>query len=55
MLEPPHDDAFPGVEPSRLGFHIALDPVTVGRQNGWELRFDIERTTSTYIKTECEL
>ena len=55
MLEPPHDDAFLGVEPSRLGFHIALDPVTVHRQNGWKPYFDIERTTSTYIKIGCEL
>ena len=55
MLQPSHNDAFPRVEPSRLGFHTALDPVAVGRRNGWKSYYNIERTISTYIKTKCKL
>jgi len=36
MLQLPHDGASLGVEPSIPGFHIALDPVTVGRWNDWD-------------------
>jgi len=37
MLEPPHDDVSPGVEPSSTGFEFDIVLLSRGRGNGEEV------------------